>query len=508
MNRRRFLLQSASLSITGIAARTLALDGESGPCSVRLEPSHAQDLIAEDFMGFSYEAAQLSDPNFFSPTNTALIGLVRRLGRRGVLRTGGNTSDLTFWQGEDPNLALPAAATSNTQWPRIPISAASIRSLAGFLDETGWSLIYGLNVGTGTSTQAATEAKAVADIVGIHRVVFQIGNEPDCFGSRLRPNVIWDVNAYVSQWRVFRQAVLAAVPEAAFAGPSTAQVNNIDWIVPFAQTAGQEVSFLSGHFYAEGPPLSPQTTIAKLLASNPRLQEQVDLAARAAKIAQRRVRMTETNSCFWGGKPGLSDVFASALWGGDYSLHLAEAGYCGVNFHGGGSKSLSTSLGGGPLASDSSTKQDPIDQVSGSYTPIAGSLEVGFRPRPLYYGMLLAGQLSGGRLIQATVAEPERRNMSVYAVRLHAGLRVALFNKELSTPLTVTLHPGLHANRAYMWNLIAPGPDSRENILLAGSAVNGSGEWSPKEQILPILSDGSIQIKLPAASAALVFIEV
>ena len=502
MDRRRFLAHSAALSLSGMAAHALALPGQPATCTVRLELSQTLGLIAEDFTGLSYEAAQLADPNCFSPGNAALIGLVRRLGRHGVLRIGGNTSDLTLWQGEQ--------AAAGAAGARIPIGPASIRALAGFLDATGWSLLYGLNLGTGTAAQAAVEAKAVSGIVGGHRVVFQIGNEPDIFGARLRPHVVWDFPAYLAEWRRFAQAVRAAVPEAVFAGPDTAEVDNMDWIVPFAQAAGREVRLLSGHYYAEGPPTSAQTTIAKLLAPEPRLAAELVLAARAETLAERPVRMTEINSCFWGGKPGVSDVFASALWGGDRMLHLAAAGYCGVNFHGGASKSLSTALGGGPLAHASST-QDRIDQVSGSYTPIAGSSEVGFRARPLYYGMLLAGQLSGGTRIHATLEEPEPRHASVYAVRLDPGLRpelrVALFNKDLTQPLCVAVLAGQRVRCARVWSLTAPHPESREEILLAGSSVSDAGEWSPREQTVRVQKDGSIQMQLPAASAALLLLD-
>jgi hypothetical protein len=46
--------------------------------------------------------------------------------------------------------------------------------------------------------------------------------------------------------------------------------------------------------------------------------------------------MTEGNSCYHGGQPGVSDAFASAPWAADYSLRVAQAGYGGVNLHGGG----------------------------------------------------------------------------------------------------------------------------------------------------------------------------
>jgi hypothetical protein len=37
--------------------------------------------------------------------------------------------------------------------------------------------------------------------------------------------------------------------------------------------------------------------------------------------------MTQGNTCYRGGKPGVSDVFAAALWSADYSLLLASNDY-------------------------------------------------------------------------------------------------------------------------------------------------------------------------------------
>lgn len=40
--------------------------------------------------------------------------------------------------------------------------------------------------------------------------------------------------------------------------------------------------------------------------------------------------------CFGGGKPGVSNAFASTSWGADYMPHCACAGYAAVNLHSGG----------------------------------------------------------------------------------------------------------------------------------------------------------------------------
>jgi len=86
--------------------------------------------------------------------------------------------------------------------------------------------------------------------------------------------------------------------------------------------------------------------------------------------------MTEGNSCFGGGKPGVRDAFASALWGADYMLPWALAGYRGINVHGGG---------------------------EGLYTPIAIGENLSTELRPLYFGMQFAQQFAGWTLQNCTV---------------------------------------------------------------------------------------------------------
>ena len=85
-------------------------------------------------------------------------------------------------------------------------------------------------------------------------------------------------------------------------------------------------------------------------------------------------RLTETNSCYGGGQPDVSDAFASALWGADMMLKTAAAGYVGVNLHSGG---------------------------DGYYTPIAVGGDGRAELRPLYYGMQLAQLFSGANCSNA-----------------------------------------------------------------------------------------------------------
>ena len=96
--------------------------------------------------------------------------------------------------------------------------------------------------------------------------------------------------------------------------------------------------------------------------------------------------MAEGNSCFRGGKPGMSNALAGALWGMDYMLEMATLGCSGINFHGGSGNVISMSLGN-KLPGARNARDLEIARLGSFYSPIAGNREVGYTARP--YGIQL-----------------------------------------------------------------------------------------------------------------------
>lgn len=125
--------------------------------------------VPSDFTGLSYESAQLGRPEFFSAENKSLIGLFRALGKKGVLRIGGNTGEYTTWSSNDAAaeknhtpLAMGPDAGTAAKTASI-VTPRAIRNLRVFIDAVGWRIIYGLNLWHGTAENAAAEAKFVAE---------------------------------------------------------------------------------------------------------------------------------------------------------------------------------------------------------------------------------------------------------------------------------------------------------------------------------------------------------
>ena len=87
MNRRRFL-NGAGLSLAGIAMATKARAAQSRVVNVTVDADKKLATMPRDFLGLSYESAQLADPAFFSASNSTLVSAFRKLCPHGVLRLG------------------------------------------------------------------------------------------------------------------------------------------------------------------------------------------------------------------------------------------------------------------------------------------------------------------------------------------------------------------------------------------------------------------------------------
>ena len=451
MDRRIFLSLCASSAIAG---RACALNPS---LQLTVEPDRPGNVIAEDFTGLSYETSQLHYPDFFAPTNTGLIAFVRRLGPRGILRIGGNTSARSVWRPDEKVIAAGADSlaanvlddalgpdTGKKAAPHRTVTPPAIRNLRGFLDATGWSLIYGLNLGSEGPDVAAEEASYVAKTIGDKLVALQFGNEPDLFYRNGVRGPGYDFAQYAEEWQRYYEAVKKQVPGAVFAGPDTAHAG---WLADFAHRFRNEASFLTEHYYAEGPPEDPRMTIDRLLRPNLELEKSFATLKALRQETGLTFRMAETNSCYQGGKQAVSNTFASALWGAELMFQVAAAGGTGINFHGGG---------------------------YGWYTPIAGTPKHGFQARPLFYGMLLFAMAGPGRLIPATLSD-NAPLVSVHAVRgVDRLVRAVVFNKNPERDLIIDVG----ADAASVVRLQAPSLDDLDHTTLGGTRVDNDASWT------------------------------
>jgi hypothetical protein len=446
MDRRRFLLTTAATA----TLPSLKLLAQAAPAtgSLKLHPETPGPHIPENFIGLSYETQQLSDPTFFSIENTGLIQQFRNLTPHGVLRLGGNTSDYGFWKPTPTSVPPPRAHRENklgdpTPDLSYPVTPDAIHHLRAFLDATGWTCLYGINLGTNIPSLAADEALYVSTTLGPKLEYFQIGNEADRFASTIRDPKTWSADAFLDEWLTFAHAILARVPNARFGMPDIA--SNAAWFTTIGDRLAtnpvrEHIACLSHHYYIGGPPSNPKMTIDFILRPNPVVIRDAGLVSTAAAKLHTAYRMTEGNTCYRGGKPGVSDVFAASLWAADYLLQLASLGYAGVNLHGGEAKMVANSLGGTLPGDELVLAQhvNPALHPHPYYTPIA---HIGDRyvAEPVNLGMRFAGFFAGATLIPIDF-NPGPANATAYAAILPTGQRmVAIINKDATQPVHIDL---------------------------------------------------------------------
>lgn len=434
MDRRRFLALTAATA----TLPSLKLFAQATPttATLKLHPDQPGARVPKNFIGLSYETQQLSDPTFFSPNNTGLIAQFRALTPNGVLRLGGNTSDYGFWKPTPTSLAPPRARRESKLGDPNPnlsyaIEPIAIHNLRAFLDATGWTCLYGINLGTNVPARAADEALFVHKTLGPKLEYFQIGNEADRFGTTIRDPKTWSASVFLDEWLTFAHAILARVPAARFGMPDIA--SNSLWFSTIATVLADNpirshIACISHHYYIGGPPSNPDMTISRILRPNPVVTRDAALVTAAATQLNTAWRMTEGNTCYRGGKPGVSDVFAAALWSADYLLQLASLGYAGVNLHGGDGQMVANSLGG-TLPGEALMPDPTAPHPRPFYTPIA---HIGdqYLLEPVAYGMLFAGHFAGATMI-ALDFNPGPVNATAYAAKLKDGRQIlAIINKD------------------------------------------------------------------------------
>ena len=461
-DRRQFLL-TATASSLGLGLSPSWLHGQAAAAGATLRlGSTPGAAVPESFVGLSYENMQLEDPSFFSPANTSLVQQFKAIAPRGVLRLGGNTSEFSWWKAT-PGMTAPerrASTAKSTGEPTLEtvfaITPQAIDNLDGFLKATGWSCIYGLNLGYGTPELDLPEAVYVYDKLGPRLQYFQVGNEVDLFSRHLRDEKTWNVDRYLEEWLKIARAVQTRLPQAKFGMPDVA--SDVSWLQKISERWPSipdkpNVICLSHHYYWSGPPSNPQANIANLLKPDPRVAAHGHLAEAAAEHMGPGIewRMTEGNTIYRGGKDGVSDVFASALWSADYLLQLMQLGYAGVNLHGGSGHAQAVSVGG--VFFGEALMADPnLPHPKPFYTPIAnegtlagagvnGILNATYVLEPVAFGMKFAAAFAG-----CTMLAPQLSNTSVnataYAARTRSGSTlIAVINKDSSQPLSLTLPP-------------------------------------------------------------------
>jgi hypothetical protein len=440
-----------------------------------LDPAQTLAVIPLDFMGLGYEISSVARPGLLSAQDSVYVQLVRTLGTQGVIRVGGNTADYASYSAPGPPLSSPEGKAGSV------VNEAVLADLGTFLVATGWKLIWGLNLGNGTPENAIEEAKVVTAATKKHLLGFEIGNEPDLFprheGHR---HSSYGYDDYLREYRMYREALRKAIPEIAFAGPDVAGAT--DWVARFAVDEGKDIKLLTHHYYREGQ--NPTSTIDKLLHTDPKLAPILAKLRAASESSRCPYRICETNSFSGGGKPGVSDTLAAALWVLDFMFILASAGCAGVNME---------------------TGVNQRGFIS-SYSPIGDDEQGHYRAAPEYYGMLAFAQSGAGRIIGSSI-ESGDRNITAYATQTTKDrIVLTLINKEPASDAVIVIEAGASPpfRSGSLVRLSGPSLESKSGVTLGGAGVSPAGLWKPTRIEDVSRTRRRLQVRVPAASAAVV----
>ena len=456
----------SSLSLLTLLALTTAARAAE-PVTVRVDAAVVVGRVADDFMGLGYETSAAAQPGYFSADNARLVRLYRNLSPRGLIRIGGNVSDHTTY---DPT-GTPAV---RSQRETTVINRACLTDLAAFARATGWPVMWGLNLGTGSTEMAVAEAKDVAAALGTSLHSFEIGNEVDAL-----PRFHGKYADYHAAFVDYRKAVVDAVPTAKFSGPDV--IGRWPFLAGFAADEGTAIRLLTQHYYRSDVGRR-DSTMDNLLATDPKLAQRLDqLAALCREQHVPGFRINETNSFSGGGKPGVSDTMAGALWTLDYLFVLATHGAAGVNLE---------------------TDINHLAWVS-HYSPIVHDEHMVCSARPPYYGLLAFAAAGHGELLRTAVDPPAAVNLTAYAARHDGAVWVTVVNRDYRKDATVTI-PVPGATAADVRRLTAPAVDAKTGVTFAGATVADDGTFAPAAaEALPV-RDGVVTVAVPHASAAVV----
>jgi len=292
---------------------------------------------------------------------------------------------------------------------------------------------------------------------------------------------------YLRKWRQFAAAITNAVPGAKFGGPDAGS-GNIYWTTNFAsaETGAGNIEVVTEHFYVGGAgrgksaergleaTLSPAWITAN--------QRRYDKMAAPVLANGLPYRFTEASDHFSGGIPDASDTFAGALWALDFLHWWAAHATRGVDFH---------------------NTQWVVNDV------ITRDATRGLMVNPKGYGIKAFDLGSHGNIEALTISNPDRINLTAYAVRGARDHFVTLINKEhgsAAREANVTLvAPGVVESPEVIF-LTAPGgdPSAKTGVKLGGASINADGPWLGKCGTLSAGQSGQCAVKVPAASAAIV----
>jgi hypothetical protein len=470
-----------------------------GSLSVTYTTRRAGRPVPERYLGISFEASVLGQVATYSDRGDFAM-LLRSLGA-GVLRFGGVSADT--------KVAWTDAKTRRPAWASQALQPSDFVHLRRLAEASGWNVLLTVGLAHFEPRAAAREVAAAKRALGPWLAGIEIGNEPDAYAKHgLRRNP-WNFAHYNAEVRAYRRAIGRLVHRVPLAGPGVSGSSVFKrWGPREART--QSPFLLTGHHYPLGCNQLPAPSIDRLLSAQVRNLEIASLRRYMAVSRRSRIpfRMDEANSVSCGGRAGISNTFAAALWATGYIAQSMTAGVAGINLQG----NPANCFGYSPVCAATAEN-------------LAGGL---LHPQPLWYALLVTRNLAGDRPLRSKVAlvpgtpatnpaatpgaEPLARtgppNVGVTALEApdHALRFVIVDYDPPGSPSTVIrLHVGAGFAPATVLGMQASSPEATFGVRLGGRPVAADGSWD-RPGGLPMIAPlgGVLTVTMAPSSASLV----
>lgn len=495
MTRRLGLLGAAGLACATLVAAAPAVAASlkrstARALSARITLTRNEVTVPGSFLGLSIEYNELSSYEAQGPLFDRAMSVIRPQNDQPLLlRLGGRSADDAYWN---------VATTNAPRWV-FELDNAWLARLSRLVRRDDLRVMLDLNLAVHSPEMAAAFASAAVQSFPPRRLAaLSIGNEPDLYQNEpgLRRERIastapstpadwpdgYSPADYRRDYRAYAQALSRAAPGVPIGAPEVAN-SRLKWVRGLTTLGGLSPRFITVHRYGGStcfPATSPfYPTIQSLLRDH----DGVGLASGFhgvldfAQARDLRVRVTEFNSVSCGGKQGVSNSFASALFVLDAMFEMIHAGVDSVTLH------------IRPHLLDS-----PFEFSAG-----------GMEALPELYGLATFAQMirSGARLVGTRLKASRALNLKVWAVKSRAGLTVLLINKgPLAASSRVATGPA--TGPAQLGRLWAPSVTSTAGITLAGRSIGPDARWHGLSNTRTVdKRAGAYRVLVPGYSAAL-----
>lgn len=407
-----------------------------------------------------------------------------------ILRIGGDSADHSFWSSRGQKMPDWAFALT-------PAYLARLRAL---VRRDRVKLIVDLNLLTDTPLIAAAWARAAETSLPRGSIAgFEVGNEPDLYERRYWEDMIArsplvtrpmplavTPDTYVQDFATYARVLGEGAPDIPLVGPAVAHPRvGLPFISTLIQDQRPELGMVTGHLYpysacVRNPKSSSHPTVARVLSRHATSAFATDTSAAVALAHQAglKFRLTEFNSVTCGGKAGVSNTFATALWAPDALFTAMRAGVDGANLH---------------------VRENT---VNAAFTINRGGLQA----RPLLYGLMLFTRTLGpqAQLVRLHLAAARSLDLSAWAVRVRGRILHVLLIDKGSRTVRVDLRLPASATGTVQ-RLLAPSPYSRSGVTLNGQQLNYAADWTGRRRTETVArgTRGGYELTLPRRSAAL-----